>query len=124
LEWQAEKSVRFRTKPTATQRHAKRRYLQQKRANKRGDGEVDSDDDGGAAAGGAGGAEAGSGHAAPIPPIATTTTLSKSGQANKWSTVFARESDEDVELRRNLSMAPWDAGARARKCENVSMFVV
>jgi ribosome biogenesis GTPase A len=33
----------------------------------------------------------------------------------RWSTVFARENDEDVELRRNLSMAPWDMSARAQK---------
>ncbi len=33
----------------------------------------------------------------------------------RWSTVFARENDEDVELRRNLSMSAWDTSARARK---------
>ena len=104
-------------------RHASLRYLQQKRANKRGEGgeggEGDSDDTSGVVAGQGGGADAGAALTAPAPPIATTTTLSKSGQANKWSTVFARESDADVELRRNLSMAPWDVGARARRCEMI-----
>ena len=33
----------------------------------------------------------------------------------RWSTVFARENDGDVELRRNLSMSPWDTTARARR---------
>ncbi len=34
---------------------------------------------------------------------------------HRWSTVFARENDQDVELRRNLSMTAWDTSARARK---------
>jgi ribosome biogenesis GTPase A len=43
------------------------------------------------------------------------TSLLHSRRCRRWSTVFARENDEDVELRRNLSMAPWDSSARARK---------
>ncbi len=42
-------------------------------------------------------------------------SLPKSRCCLRWSTVFARENDEDVELRRNLSMSPWDMSARARK---------
>jgi ribosome biogenesis GTPase A len=38
-----------------------------------------------------------------------------SRRCRRWSTVFARENDEDVEQRRNLSMSPWDTSARIRK---------
>lgn len=80
----------------------KKAQLQEKRQRKR-DGEEDST--GAVTLGGAGGVPEGA---------ALVESLGKGGEKNRWSTVFVRENDADVEARRIAADAPLDTSLRGR----------
>lgn len=62
-------------------------------------------------AGGSGSSGAGDGS---IPAHLLMSSLGKSGKQNKWSTVFAREDDTEVERRRNASADVLDISKRGQ----------
>jgi hypothetical protein len=80
----------------------KKAQLKEKRARKRGEGQTTSDH------------SAGDADESRQPESDLVESLGKGGEKNRWSTVFIRENDLDVEARRIAADMPLDTSLRGR----------